>query len=602
EIYYKYRDAEVSIKKELSAEALEIRDLRKTLSKQEWKDLGISWINDQRKGKAILKKMGITEIPEMGEKQMAARRILDAKFKTLFNRLNGMRLNIGKRPMNEVDNYLTFFREDNLLNKLGIKTNLANEKLHVITGRNPQATQTGFRFAKARDKFTKDPIFLDPLYIYQNYSKRGIRHIHISPIVAKIAELRRPIKDPKKGKYGTLKSFNQPADEFLRTWSNRIAGLQESKLGPTADFLVSKISESLAFSILGGNLHTIMVQPAVIRNVFVNSTITDTARGIGKLITGQSKAMEKSKYLSAREMDISFTDALSGIASGNLGEIRQTVGRWALRPMSVIDMFSAQASWETGYSFARHKLKLKGDEAVRYADDFVVKTNASGLIGDVAPIQGEAVGRALTLFQTYVINDWNFLTQDVLGIKELKIPKNTKLTKAQYITKLLKHSTNQERMTKVFKLVLATTLLNMLYEDGFDTSSPYPTPFKEFYKLKGEDKTSGEIALGVGKEFLEPIPILGGMKYGSTVLGPVAEFANDISKVLTNDPFKKDLMELGLTAAGVPGVAQVGKSMRAHKRGEDFWGSLMGSYHSKKKTSRSRQERGRRSRARRSRD
>jgi hypothetical protein len=282
-------------------------------------------------------------------------------------------------------------------------------------------------------------------------------------------------------------------------------------------------------------------------------------------------------------MDISLQDAVSGIASGRLGEIQQTVGKASLYPMSVIDMYSASASWEVGYSFARKRLKLKGDDAINYADDFVVKTNASGLLGDISPIQGNPLGKALTMFQTYTINNWNFLTKDVLGINNAKI-------------------TNKQIVGRVFKFVLATTLLNMLYEDVADTSSPFPTPFKEFYKLKGEGKTPGEIALGVGKEFLEPIPILGGMKYGSTVLGPVAEFANDISKVLTNDPFKKDLMELGLTAAGVPGVAQVGKSMRAHKRGEDFWGSLMGSYHPKKKTSRSRQERGRGSRARRSRD
>lgn len=577
EFYYQWREAENKISQEMKVERKFIRGLTKKLSRKERIDLGIAWIASQTGGKAIIKNMG-KKIPKLNARQLGVKAELEPRFEEFLHRINEMRVQIGQNPMNEVTDYLSFFRENNILHDLGIKTNLVSMKEYTIRNAKPQSKSTGFRHAKSRTGLDK-PVMLDPLEIYSGYVGRGIRHIHVSPIVAKIAELRRPIRDPKTGRYGTLKNYKPKSDEFLRKWSNRIAGLDEFPVHRVVDKGVRKISENLAFSILGGNVHTYLAQFAVMRNLVTEVDLVNIAGGISDTII-RSDIHKLSEHLPSRSMDISLTDAVDAIRFGRLGKVKQVVGKATLKPMSIVDGVMAEISFHAGYRQAK-KLGLEGKNAARYADDLTVRTNASGLKGDIAPIQANALGKALTLFQTFVINDWNFLMRDVLGVRNPNI-------------------VNSQRVWKAFKFVIGTYLLNQLYEEAFDTSSPFPTPFRTFYEKQAEGKSQGDTALAVTKEFLEPIPILGGMRYGSTILGPVAEIVADVSKIMTDNPYKKSLSEVLAKVGGIPGTAQIGKMIRAQKRGEDFWGQLVGSYHPKKSRSRSRRRR-RRSRRTRSR-
>lgn len=295
---------------------------------------------------------------------------------------------------------------------------------------------------------------------------------------------------------------------------------------------------------------------------------------------GKARGLRESEVLVNRSMDTAIEDAYNAWRFGRLSEATQAAGQKVLSATTWLDSISAGITWEIGRSWGEMK-GLTGKQLQRFADDFVVTTNASGTVVDRAPIQNSALGKALTLFQTYVISDWHFLMKDVLGYHNPEV-------------KTLK------RFTRAFKYVLATTMLNSFYEDVIGTSSPFPTPIRALNKAKDEGKEGVELAMVLGKEAMELMPILGGMRYGGTPLGPTATFIGEMGKQFTDDPFKKGLLELAMTGAGVPLTAQIHKMLRANERGEDAYHTLMGT--NTKGNSGSRRSRRRPSRSRRRRD
>jgi len=78
----------------------------------------------------------------------------------------------------------------------------------------------------------------------------------------------------------------------------------------------------------------------------------------------------------------------------------------------------------------------------------------------------------------------------------------------------------------------------------------------------------------VGKEFIEPLPGVGGAaRYGSHPLGPIADL---IGQFFRSDPMARSWFEIGGRFAPAPGFAQANKSWRGVNRGADFWEILMG--------------------------
>jgi len=586
EIYYKAREANHSYVKELKAEQTFIRELKKDLSRKEWEEVGIEWINTEKHGPEILKGGGITKIPTLNKKQLRAKARLEEKFANHYNRGNHTRLSIGQRPYTKTKNYLTFFRQNGILEELGLQPNIINDKAFIINEKHkPQASMTGFRFGKRRTGY-KGFVELNPVDIYSHYINSSLRHIHMSPVIATIAEFLRPIKDPKTGKFGSLKDYKPNAAEFFRKWSNRLAGLEEHPQPALIKKIVKKVNSNLALSILAGNIRTGIVQLAVARNLPIYVPLKSAGIGIKKVLFGKSNARKLSHVIESNSMEVAISDIYDSLALGSYGghgkltklgkvgkalgsleKVKTDIGKKVLETTVFLDPIARQITWEAAHHHGKTKLKLSGEKLRQYADDITVKVNASSSVVDIAPIQGSLLGKALTLFQTFVINDWNLFTKDVLGIRNRNL-------------------TNKEAFTRTFKYILATSLITSIFEDGLGTTSPFPTPARALYKGIKEDKDPFRIGLDVTKELLEPIPVIGGMRYGSTMLGPTAEVVNEISKQLTDDPFKKNILELVVMVGGVPMANQVYKMIKAGKRGEDIYGMLIGRYRPEEKRSR----------------
>jgi hypothetical protein len=216
-------------------------------------------------------------------------------------------------------------------------------------------------------------------------------------------------------------------------------------------------------------------------------------------------------------------------------------------------------------------------EAVRIADEAVLRTQASGKIGDVAPIQRGPTGRLVSLFQTFTISEWNWIMRDVIGIKnpEANLGKN---------------------VVRAMRFMITTTLINALFEDLLDVPSPFPAPEQAIKKGVQEGKGVVDTALSAGRELLEQIPVVGGaIKYSTdwktNIPVPAAQLTQDTIKLiskLSQGQIGKineyDLETLG-KGLGIPGTSQVRKFLVRIKRGQTIPEALIGVREGKKKAS-----------------
>jgi hypothetical protein len=228
--------------------------------------------------------------------------------------------------------------------------------------------------------------------------------------------------------------------------------------------------------------------------------------------------------------------------------------------LQMLDMEAAMATWQGAYLRATKQLKYAERKAIRYADDVTIRTQASAAAADISPIQRSRLGRTLTLFQTFVINEWNFMVKDVLGFRNPNVK-------------------GYERFKRISRFIIGTTLVNMFYEDVLGLYSPYPSPIKAYFKAveAGEDTPSA--ALEVGRELIEKVPIISGARYGA--VGPAW-----LSKTAKTIYTGKKIPETVATLVGAPGTSEVAKFLRARERGENLYGQIIGRYTPKPKKKR----------------
>jgi len=411
---------------------------------------------------------------------------------------------------------------------------------------------------------------LDPFKLYDDYMANANRHIEITPVLAYARELMGSIKNPKTGKIFNMAKQNPNTAVFLDKWINYVAGQPMWELPPLADWAVRTLNRNSVFAIIGGNVRTAGIQVSALRNTIPEVGFGNAGLGVIDLFNPAKhhQAWRKSNVLVTRKFDAIVEDAMRTIKSGKIGSLQRAVGQASLWPLKLLDLRTAEASWNAAYRQAK-KAGLAEKKAINYADDVVVRTQGSAMRGDLSPIQRSAIGRMVSMFQTFVINDWGFLTKDVLGRGAKYRPKELDVS----------HKT----VKKVLRYITATTLFNMFYEDILQMNSPFPTPIRAYMRAQEEGKTIPETIMAIAAELAEPIPLLGGsLRYGVEPGGPALGLANDIFQALHGKPGSKPYEELVGRLFGVPATAQIMKMKRAEKRGESLYGQIVGSYTRKK--------------------
>jgi hypothetical protein len=424
----------------------------------------------------------------------------------------------------------------------------------VLEGASIHLKTTPFGFARKRSGELHN-VKLDAFDVFERYSRSALRHINVSPVVARGREYLLKLPDLKGGTW-QMREEAPNASRFLTRWLDYVAGQKPPTTLPRpVERGLEALNRNLAFAVLGGAVRSALIQPTAIVNTVAEIGNRYTMRGILGLLDRDGaveSAMEKSQVLLGRDFDSTPMEAIKGV-----GGVKKGVAKATLWPLRALDMETARATWIGAYK----KGVAEGNpDPVRYADDVVVRTQANASRMDLAPVQRSTLGRTLTMFQTFVINNWGFLTKDVLGLGNPSI-------------------TNRHAMGKAMRWVVGATLFNSLFEDVLDMPSPFPAPYHAFHRAKEEGKDTWETAQEVGLEIAQLAPMLGGTRYGSSPVGATADFMKDVAEAVSTKPGPKKLpTELVGKALGIPGTSQVHRTYRnVTKYGMPWWRSVLGS-------------------------
>lgn len=554
-------------------------------------EAGLLALSKTKNGADALQRMG-KKVPEGPIAYQPLLDRLEVLYKDLFERINEVRVSIGKNPLKEMDNYTPFFQQESLYDSIGkvfkktkegevkevaSEFNMVLDSAEDIKYRHSQPVMdaTSFRHIK-RGKLRRGvTLEVNPLKQYSRYSNSALKHIHMSPVNAFVKEfVSTTLVDPKTGQKYNMQMQNPELATFLREWSNHVAGKPNLDLPKPVVKALRMISNNLTASVLGFASRTIMLQPAALVVTKGEYGIRATTRGItDMMIRKKLPAMKKSRELTTRMHDASLQDTVNMLGTTGISKGWKMWKMGSLKGMSFMDYLAAESHWRTSYNSAKKaNPKLSELELIRHADDSLVRTHGAGDPGAVSPIQRNALGKFLAIWQTFTINQANWLGKNVAGIKGFD-PKS------------------RVHMGKLFRFMTGAFMVNTVLQEGLGMHGAFPSPIKAIRDGLEEGDAGAAIALNALMEMGEVLPFAGSLLYGSNPLGAAVDFVGDISIALSNDPRGGNLIpkamggdkkaiialaEIAGKASGFGGTRQIVKTIKGVERGELIPGVIPG--------------------------
>ena len=566
----------------------EVRATTKKLRKGVDQDaIGRYAIAQQKGGKKLLDSMGM-KVRELTPREMEVYVGIRNEYNKTFVRINRAREIAGLDPVKFTHDYSTWLRMFDKADDLGL--NFSKDPAAAIHNAYEQASTMffhpkapGFRFGikRARSKIPVNTRFLD---VFDLYMDRASRHVVYAPAVAKARNIMRAnpksipegMVDPKVARrFDTVAERLPVLNTWLEGWTDFLAGSSPRvrTIGlRDLDKAARVVSKNTAAAVLSYNLRSAIIQPSSLRNTYLALGEVNTLRGIADNLSPSLRkfAMENSQVLKPRAGsggDVHIADISSRLrVEGKRG--RQAAVELGIAPLKFLDIEAARATWLGAWRRGL-KLDLKGKDLYSFADDIVTKTQASALPQDIVPLQRSGVGKTFSLFNTFVIGEWNLLRHGLLkeGVY-LGGPNNA---------------------ATAMRFLWATAAFNALMEDGIGVRSPFPTPERALAQgIKGGGSVP-EVAGNVAKELAEQLPIVGQtIRYADPTWGSrmpaVPQLGMDLVKLFAKSwgilEGKKsittqDIRTVG-TALGIPGTSQLAKYVARRKAGMSHLDAIVG--------------------------
>jgi len=556
--------------------APETRSLKESIER-----ISVYAVEQQRGGAGILKRMGVKRVGNLGYTEQRVYNVMRGDLESIYNQINKTRELIGLDPMPKVENYFTFFRNLEMLKEEGYNpiyepdARLLHKKLNEVP----------FEFAKPR-RGGKLPVSLEAFDVYKHYRTKAMKFIHKSPIIAKgralIGEYDYTTPEGETWTMG-LRHTRPMLYGILDKWLDGQIGATMKTTGVEGRLVtraLGSLNRNVAMWVLSWNFRSAFIQPTALR-------LTSHAIGTKWLAKGVASYMNEGKrnfcekeanVILSRMFDVHAEEIFGMQVEKHLlskyGRAKAEFGRVGMMPLQVLDLMAAKMTWLGAYEKAvaskkKDGLGLRKSEARIFADDIVTKTQASAAPSDIAPIQRTPWGKAASLFQTFVINEWNYLYKHVAGMGERVSTK--------------KMSTG-EKAVSIGRMVAATAVINALYEEVFHLQSPYPSPELVLKQAREEDWGTWKTAVAIGREMGETLPIIGGsIRWSSayrTALPAIPQIGLDawarINAILIKPKLSQYDIDMVGKIAGIPGGGQLMKFIRRRRKGMNLLESYMG--------------------------
>ena len=513
---------------------------------------------------------------ELSPKEQQVISTLEVGLGATLDRVNVQRKAIGLDEIPSTTNPLDFARTFTALKEDGISTNLVTAPLEEVL---TKLTKSGLEYPKTlTQKMLRLSSERDIFQMYDAFTTSAIEQIRLAPLTAKMRELYGAdlplVKDMTPDMFGvatgggkwSMKEQNPELYNVLSQWTETLEGKSNFPIGKFLgvdwDRALTQMNENMSFAMLAYSMKTVAAQPYALVNTLhttgpvntLNATriVLDALRqkALGKP-NAIDIALGESNVLSGRASISVFADwtesmskgsvveALQALREGRVREFNRDTARLGMMPMQAFDMMSAIISYNAG-KLKGTKQGLRGSELVRFADDVVIDTQGSGWRGDLAPIQRNALGKSITQFQTFNINDYNNIVNNVLKVGKGASPKEVAWSVAGFIGAVAAANT-------------LTDVINMV--SPIRAESPLPRPIKAARDSIGRGDDPLETAMNVFFETVGPYtPVLGGSRFGKGIGGPAAAtLLYDIPASLRGKGYAPTIYESGSKALGVTG-------------------------------------------------
>ena len=535
---------------------------KKGINTKSQKRVGVYSEYMQEGGAEIMQAMK-EKLPKLTPLEMKYYNWIRKTYDVFHTRINQVRTMAGEKPIGRPENYTTWIRNLSRLPELGI--DIIGSPLEQIQH---HLNSKPLAYAKPRKPGLVRPgIELNIGQVLETYINQALDHIHITPTIVRARTLLEPFT--AQG-WSMFKEAPRLAT-YLTEWTDTIAGLKNVIPGGTGGKIMrvaNTLRRNFAVAILSFNFRSALIQPTALKLAYVYLGKDYLMRGFLDNLKKERRAyaMANSNHLPTRLFTIEQPEIMASQLGKKFVNIKQMMGRVGMKPLQLLDFETARVTWLGAEQLAREKFGYTKKMAARWADDVVVKTQASAWLGDIAPLQRTPYGKLLTMFQTFVINEWDFLCHDVIGYKNLYV--NIKA-----------------RSRSVGRFLMASVAINALYEGMFKLRSPYPAP--EWAIKRAVD--SGENIFGVGaavvKELAEQLPIIGGtirwsspyrVAYPAFMQTGIIDPIQMYNRLLTKPKLSQDQLELLGKWFGIPGTSQVMKYIRRRKRGMTHLEAMVG--------------------------
>ncbi len=550
-------------------------------------------IAQQPDGLARLKNQGVKDIPKkLTSKEKAVYDEQQLVYRSLYKEINKAREAAGQQKFPAVKNYspwfhdlarLQEFEKINILDNLG-KINQAMTRLREIPSQIEKVSRAPG--LAGHEKFRAGPetpgyLHLNTFDNFNAYAKLAGRAIHIGPTTAYLHELLLPRYKLAENAPNTWR--------FISDWLDYQKGHEPIMYvtNPVTRRRMSGLSSNVAVSYVTFNWGSFLNQASSINNTITLIGLPRTVEGFAKLMNPaeHKRASKTSDILTVRAPEVALMQAgrpypwIPGKPGRTISDAGRQIKTYGSAPLMLNDGLIAKASWLGAEAKAKRiyktsktyeemptakRAKAMEEFSKHYADDVVEQAQGSATRAARAPFQRTAEGAAMSTLQTFVIANFDFLSRQVLGIKNPDI-------------------TNLQRVQRLTRYVASTAAIAYAF-DFMGMRSPVPDPVKA---AKEEAEKLGyvtdierytKISKAIGKEMLEYVPIYGGkFKYGSEFGGALV---NELVKLGNGDATAIPRL------LGIPGFQQFVKSYRAAERGGTDIDIIFGRYIEKPKKGR----------------
>jgi hypothetical protein len=570
--YHTMNEAKEGQVRQVKADQTRLKEIRKIkgLTAGSPKRIGVAMIHDRSpRGRATLEKMGI-KVQELTDPEIRARGLLEKFFKEKFEEVNQARIDVGLEPFTGVTDYVTFIHDLSVLDRFDIPWRFKSTKKIRKLMDDIHPSETGFRFGKKASSELTLPLETNVFKLADIYGRAAVRHSKLTPTIGLLQEHLRGFKHPETGKWWRLEDKAPNAYKYLRDWLDYEAGVRPTGGYdfPKLEKFAMRASKNLVAAFLAGSIRTVVIQPTAALFAAAQ-THPKYSMAAAKFFTSRAtrKFVERNSNLITREYDIVQQALADAVLSKNPAELHAWATKKTLSGVKYADMATSGYVWYMKYLEGRG-LGLNRKAASRRANLETVKSQGSAASHDLPKVQKVSLGRAVTLFQTFNINQLGAMVNDIMGFNrpvDARIPV-------------------KRRLAQTVAALTMIEAVNVAFEEGADMESPLPAPFLSLYKsLAGGKSIPGSFG-SVFKEVAEYIPVIGGaVKFGGSFGGPIAD---TIEKLLDlqrrtegremSDKEVDYMVELLFYLGGAPGSRQFYRYKKSREKGYGVVQSLLG--------------------------